>query len=433
VFSPQVISIFTLFGRGHMQWDQAVFLNRIIFPYSFFIGLAALAMAILNTLQVFGLPASTSIFFNLSVIAFSVGAVYRPVMRWAPEAYRSPAFALAIGILVGGILQFAVQVPALWRRGMRFHFGISLADPGIRQVGRLMIPGLFGIGIYQVNFFVDTVFATAAKMPGGSVTALYVADRVMELVLGSYAIAVATAILPMMARQAAAGNLELLKQTLAFSLRLVSFITIPAMVGMMVLREPIVAVLFQHGRFGLDSTALTARALLYYAAGLPAFAAVRLVVPAFYSQKDTRTPVLAAAGAMAMNIALNAIFLRYFFGKLYNGSPALASTLAAYFDCALLCLILRARHGRLGWRGVAVSAGKAAAGAAVMGVVCYEMLKFRGFGAGRFLPQAALLAGMIVCAMAVYLLAARLLGCEEIGEVWGVVFHRGAAGTAVVE
>jgi putative peptidoglycan lipid II flippase len=430
VFSPQVISIFTLFGKGQMRWDQAVFLNRIIFPYSFFIGLAALAMAILNTFQVFGLPASTSIFFNLSVIAFSIGAVYRPILKWAPEPYRNPSVALAVGILLGGALQLLVQVPALWRRGMRFHFGISLTDPGIRQVGKLMIPGLFGIGIYQVNFFVDTVFATASKMPGGSVTALYVADRVMELVLGSYAIAVSTAILPMMSRQAAAGHLPLLKQTLAFSLRLVSFITIPATVGLMVLREPIVTVLFQHGHFAASSTALTARALLYYALGLPAFAAVRLVVPAFYSQKDTRTPVLVAGGAMLLNIALNALFLRFFFPVLYNGSPALASSLAAYFDFVLLFVLLRARFGRLGGRGVAASLGKVALGSAVMGAVAYAMLKFSSFGLRHFLPQVALLVGMIVCATGVYLLAARLLRCEEVGEVYSVMFHTDSQGAA---
>ena len=425
VFSPQVIYLFTLFGKARMQWEQAVFLNRIIFTYVFFIGLAALFMAILNTFHVFGLPASTPIFFNLSVIAFSIGAVYRPVMKWAPEPYRNPATALALGILVGGILQFLVQVPELVRRGMRFRFDLSFHDPGVRRVGRLLLPGFFGIGVFQVNFFVDTIFATSAKMPGGSITSLYVADRVMELVLGSYAIAVSTAILPLMSRQAASQDFAAVKQTLTFALRMVSFITIPAALGLVVLREPIIQVLFQHGRFVAESTQLTARALLFYAMGLPGFASIKLIVPAFYAHHDTRTPVLAAAWATLLNIVLNILFLKLFFRTLLNGSPALATSLASYFDFAVLFAIFRKRFGRLGGRGVLASVTKVAIGSVAMGICSYAMLRFSGFAEYRsFLPQLVSLAGMIVASVAIYLSLAHLLRCEEVREVNSLVGRR---------
>ena len=417
-----LVYIFTLFSGARGQWDYAVYLTRIIFPYVLFIALAALAMAILNSLHVFGLPASTPILFNLAIIAFSTGALYRPIMRWAPEPYRSPAVAIAVGILVGGVLQLAVQVPALVRQGMHFDFGISFSDPGVRRVAKLMVPGFFGIGIYQVNFFVDTIFATAARMPRGSITSLYVADRVMELVLGSYAIAVSTVILPMMSRQAAARKYEEMKKTFTFSLRLVSFITIPAAVGLILLREPIIQVLFQHGQFAADSTSLTARALLFYALGLPAFAGVKLVVPLFYSSEDTRTPVMVGAWALGANIVLNTVFLIAFFRVFYNGSPALATSLAAYVNFFALLWIFRGRFGRLGFRAVTKSLARIGAAAVVMGAGCAAFLKFSGFDAQtHFVSRAAIVGGGIAGAAGLYLALAWLFRCEELGELRSVL------------
>ena len=170
----------------------------------------------------------------------------------------------------------------------------------------------------------------------------------MELVLGGYAIAVATAILPMMSHQAAAKDFEALKKTLTFAVRMVAFITVPAALGLMILREPIIRVLFQHGQFVAESTRLTARALLYYAMGLPALATVKLIVPAFYSHEDTKTPVIVAAISMVMNVVLNIVFLQFFFKRVQNGGPALATALACYFDFFALFLIFRLRYGVMG-------------------------------------------------------------------------------------
>jgi putative peptidoglycan lipid II flippase len=267
VFSRQVIAALTIMGGSATNWDLAVYLNRIILPYIFIVSLGALAAAILNSLHVFGLPAASPILFNLSMIVFSLGVVYRPIMRWAPVQYRSPAVALAVGVLVGGSVQLAVLLRAVYVRGMRFRPQVSFSDPGVRTVGRLMIPGFLGIGVYQINFFMNTVFATSRRLPAGSVTSLYVADRVMELTLGCFAIAVSTAILPMLSRQAVAGKIADMRKTFEFALRMVLFVTIPAAAGLILLREPIVQVLFQHGKFSAQSTALTSRALLYYSTG----------------------------------------------------------------------------------------------------------------------------------------------------------------------
>ena len=420
VFSPVVVHVFTAGSPNQAQWAQAVQLNRIIFPYVFFIGLAALAMAILNCFHIFGLPASTPILLNICVIGFSIGAVWR--------YFENPAISLAVGVLVGGTLQFLVQVPLLVRQGMRFHFGISFSHPGIRSVGRLMLPAFFGIGIAQINFFVDTFFTTVPKMPAGSLTALYVSDRVMELVLGGYAIAVATAILPMMSHQAAARDYEKLKKTLAFSLRIVSFITIPAALGLMIMREPIIRVLFQHGHFLAESTKLTARALLYYSAGLPAFAAVKLIVPAFYSTQDTKTPVQVAAFTLVLNIALNTLFLLVFFRKFQNGGPPLATALAGYFNFLILFIIFRWRYGRMGSVEVLVSILKISAASALMGLACWFGVRHTQFTMhARFLSQLGVFTGLILGATLLYLGLAWLFRCPEIEEVYGIAVHRGRA------
>ncbi|MHB8525563.1 MAG: murein biosynthesis integral membrane protein MurJ [Candidatus Acidiferrales bacterium] len=422
LLSKWIIRAFTMFGHGQGHWDFAVYLNRMIFPYLFFVALAAVAMAILNSYHEFAVPAATPILFNLSVILFSIGAVYKPIMKWAPEPYRNPAVALAAGILVGGVLQFLVQVPSLVRRGMRFDFGISLSDPGVRQVGKLLVPGFVGIGIYQINFFVDTIFATASRMPQGSVTSLYVAERVMELVLGSYAIAISTVILPMMSRLAAARKHDEMKSTFTFSLRLVSFITIPAAVGLVLLRTPIIQVLFEHGKFVAESTSLAARALLYYALGLPAFAAVKMVVPLFYSTQDTKTPVVVAGYALAINVALNVVFLIFFFRVFYNGSPALATSGAAYFNFFVLLWIFRKRFGRLGFGGVLKSLGRIAGAAAVMGLGCAAFLRYVNFDPHtHLLPRIGVLAGAILGSVGLYVALAWLLRCEELWELRSVL------------
>jgi putative peptidoglycan lipid II flippase len=416
VFSPLAIRFLSMFGRNQVQL-QAVYLNRLMFPYIMFIGMAAMAMAILNCFHIFGLPAATPILLNVSFIFFSTAIVWKH--------FDSPAAALAVGVLVGGIFQFFLQVPQLVRKGMDFKFAVSFSDPGVRRVARLMVPGFLGVGIAQINLLVDTIFANNRRMPEGSLVSLYVADRVTELVLGGYAIAVAMAILPMMSHQASAGDYDGLKKTFGFAMRIVSFITIPAAVGLVILREPIVQVLFQHGLFVAQSTRLTARALLYYAMGLPAFATVKLIVPAFYSTQDTRTPVLVASFSMVVNILLNLIFLFYFFPRVQNGGPALASVLASYFNVGILFVIFRLRFGRLGTWEILGSIGKIAVCSAIMGTLCATALWYSQFRLIQsFLPRLTVFVALIGGATLAYLGLAWLFRCDEIQEVYGIAFRR---------
>jgi putative peptidoglycan lipid II flippase len=428
VLSRQLVCLFTLLGGHSVRWDLAVTLNRIIFPSVLFLVLAALAGAILNCFHIFGLPAATPIFFNLTLIVASLGFVYTPLLARLPERLRTPAVPFAMAILLGSALQLVLQIPALWRQGMRFTPDLSIADPGVRKVGALMGPSFFGMGVYQVNLFVDTLFATSARMPAGSVMSLYVGDRVMQLVLGSYAIAMSTALLPAMSRQVAAGQYGEMKRTFAFSLRVVSFIAVPAAVGLILLRRPIIQVLFQHGQFVAESTALTARALMYYSLGLPAFAAIKLITPMYYSAQDTVTPARVGAWALAMNVALNAFFLLVLVRVLANGGPALASSISAYFNFVLLFLIFRRRYGRLGGRAIARAVARIGVCAGVMAAACVAGTKLALtpalFGAERhFLSQVAMLVLVVAASVTVYLGLARILRCEELGELF-LLFQR---------
>jgi putative peptidoglycan lipid II flippase len=418
VFSPAVVH---LFAGKNIAGAQAVDLNRIIFPYLFFVSLAALAMGILNCFHIFGLPAATPVFLNLATILFTFAVVR--------NYFKDAATSIAVGVLVGGVLQFLIQVPVLVQKGMKFNFGISFSHPAIQDVARLMLPRLFGIGIGQINLLVDTRFATASMMPKGSLAALYLADRVMELVLGGYAIAVATAILPMMSHQAATKDYESLKKTLSFSVRIVAFITIPAALGLMILREPIIRVLFQHGQFDPESTRLTARALLYYAVGLPALASVKLIVPAFYSTRDTKTPVIIASISLVLNVVLNIVFLEFFFKRVQNGGPALATGLATFFDFFALFIIFRLRYGPLGTMEILRSFSKVFLCAGIMGVACWFGNYYTAFAIhSRFLVQLAIFVGLIGGATAIFLGLAWLFRCHEIEEVYGIATRRTVGG-----
>ncbi len=421
IFSPVVIQSFSSAQDRSSSWEEAIALNRIIFPYLFFAGLAALGMGILNSFHNFALPASTTVLQNLAIIIFSIALVW--------HYFERPAVSLAVGVLVGGALQFLILVPQLVRRGMRFDFGISFSHPGIKSFARLMFPRFFGMGVAQINFFVDTFFATAPRMPRGSLAALYVSDRVMELVLGGYAIAVATAILPMMSHQAAANDYEGLKRTLTFAVRIVAYITIPAALGLMILREPIIRMLFQHGQFVAESTRLTARPLLYYAAGLPALACVKLIVPAFYSAKDTKTPVIVALISFALNIALNILFLSHvFFRRFQNGGPALATVLASLFDFFTLFFIFRLRYGTLGSLKILRSIGKITLCAALMSVGCMIGNHYANYTVqSAFFTQLLVFIALIGGATLLYIGLTWVFRCPEIEEVYGIATRRETA------
>ena len=406
IFSPYIVHLFASreFAADTAKLNTTILLNRIMFPYIAFVGLSALSMGVLNSFNRFAASAFAPVMLNISIVALSLFSGY----------FVNPAMALAAGVVIGGVLQVVIQVPSLVRNGWRFRWLWNLTHPGVRHVAALLGPRVFGIGIVQVDVLVGMRFATA--MVEGSVAAINTADRVMELVLGGYAIALSTAILPLLARQSREGRIGEMKNTISFALRLVLFITLPATVGLILLRTPIIEVLFQHGRFDSVSTALTAWPLLFFALGLSAFSMMKIIVQAFYALHDTWTPVLIAVCSLLLNIGLNFVFFR----PLQNGGPALATSLTAYFDTIMLFAIFRKRHGRLGLSEVVRSCLKFVAASAVMGIVVYAIIHYPGVYGGAKVHRTIALGATIGVAAGAYFLTARLLRVQELRELGGI-------------
>jgi putative peptidoglycan lipid II flippase len=353
LLSPWIVRLIAP-GFDAEKISLTVTLTRWMFPYFFCIGLVALCMGILNVLGHFAAPALAPVILNLSIIG--------SVLFVAPTM-TTPVVGLAFGVLIGGILQLALQLPILVHNGFRFWETAKLMHPALKKVGTLMLPIILGGAVYQINIVVGTLLASLLNE--GSVTYLYFADRLVQFPLGIFAIAASTAILPTLSRQAAAQDFGELKNTFAHALRLVFFISIPAMVGLIVLREPIVALLFQRGEFDAAATQLTIQAVLYYSLGLWAFSAVRIVAATFFALQDARTPVCTAIISIIANIFLGIILMK----PLAHGGLALATSLASMLNLFLLMRALSARLGSLDWKNIGQSAGKAFISSVVMGMV----------------------------------------------------------------
>ena len=314
------------------KYQLTVDLTRVTFPYIFFISLVALAGGILNSFHRFALPAATPILLNVSMI---IGAVYiAPLME-------RPAFGLALGVLIGGMAQLAIQLPALLRIGMPFNFVWNFRHPAIRRILLLMGPSVLGVSVAQVNLLFDIFLASWLKE--GSISYLYYADRLVEFPLGLIGIAMGTAILPALSLKAAKGDISGLHRELDFGLRLIVIINIPATVGLLVMREPILGLLFERGAFDASTTQLTAQALLAYGFGLTAFSAIKVLAPAFYAMKDTKTPVRIAIICMISNMVLNVILMI----PLQHAGLALATTISGFLNATLL---LRGLQKKVGFR-----------------------------------------------------------------------------------
>jgi len=343
-------------GFGAEKLLLTVALTRLMFPYIIFIGMVALCMGILNVLGNFATPALAPALLNIAIIG--------SVLFIAPSL-PTPVIGLALGVLIGGALQLALQLPALVRKGFRFWEKAQLMHPGLKRVGLLIPPVILGGAVYQINIVVGTLLGSL--LPEGSVTYLYFADRLVQFPLGIFAIAAATAVLPSLSRQAAARQIYELRNTFALALRLVFFISIPAMVGLIVLREPIVALLFKRGEFDAAATQLTAQALLYYGLGLWAFSAVKIVTATFFALQDTRTPVIIAVISIAANIVLGVVLMKPF----GHGGLALATSLASIVNLVLLVRALRNKLGSLGWRSIALSACRTLLSSVAMGLAVW--------------------------------------------------------------
>ena len=338
-------------------------LARFTLPYIFFISLVALSMGILNSFKHFLIPSLSPTLLNLCWL----GSLFFLCPLFG-ENLEKKIFGLAIGILFAGVMQLGIQIPALVRKGFRPHLGLDIHHPGVRKIGVLMLPGIFGLAITQANITVDKILGYL--LGDGAVSSLWYGNRLMQFPLALFGIAMGVAILPTMSTLAAQEKIDKLKETLTFALKLVFFITIPASAGLIFLRIPIMKLLFERGAFDSFSTQRAASCLFFYATGLFAYAGIKVLTPVFYSFKDTVTPMKIGAIAMLSNIALNLLLM----WKLREGGLALATALSAALNLILLFRILRRRIGRIGGRRIADTFLKTILASCVM-VVVLSLLK----------------------------------------------------------
>ncbi len=336
--APLVLAVFAPGWAidGRPEFGLASDMLRITFPYILLISMTALAGGILNTFDRFLVPALTPALLNISLILAAVLLSVRMDV---------PVKALAWGVLVAGIAQMLVQIPALVRLGLLPRPRWGWRHPGVRKILRLMIPTLIGSSVAQINLLLDIVIATF--LVSGSVSWLYYSDRLLEFPLGVFGVALSTVILPNLSRKFARNNPRAFSHTLDWSLRLAMIITLPAALGLAVLAKPILITLFQYQAFLVSDVEMSAMSLAAYAAGLPAFIAVKVLAPGFYARQDTITPVKIAITAMVSNMVLNFIFVGTFLALGFKGPHtglALASSAAAYINAGLLYRMLR-KHG----------------------------------------------------------------------------------------
>jgi len=335
IASPLIVSsLAPEFASNPEKFEVTVTMTRIMFPFLLMVSWAAISMGILNSLGEFFIPAVAPAFLNLAMIL--AGWLICPLAA----DFDMPAITgMAIGAMLGGIIQFVVQLPALWRYGYRFRWQLNFNDPGISRIVRLIIPGTVGLAATQINIAISTILATSQG--DGAVSWLSYAFRIMQLPLGLFGVAVAQATLPVISRQAAENDKESMAKTIAGSIRLSSFINLFACFIIIALAEPIIRIIFQHGRFTADDTVATALALQAYAVGLLFFSLVKILGPAFYTLDETKVPVMASISAVVVNIVLNLSLVQ----SLGYWGLALSTSVGAMFNAGILYYKLEQRLG----------------------------------------------------------------------------------------
>lgn len=414
-----VLLLFVLLGEILMPWlmrviapgfeaepskfDLVVTLTRITFPYLLFISLTALQGGLLNTLDRFAAPAATPVLLNLFLIA---GLLLMAQLHWQSGEVLAWALSLA------GIAQFLWLLASCARAGVPLRLRVPRLTPAVRQTLKIMGPGVVGAGVTQFNLLIST--ALASLLPGGSVSYLYYADRLNQLPLGVVGIAVATAILPPLSRQVRTGDEAGAAATQNRAIELALLLTLPAAAALVILAQPILAVLFQRGAFGPAETEATAAALAAYAAGLPAFVLVKVLAPGFFARHDTATPVKVAAAAVAANLLLTIGLMQF----LAHVGVAIALSVAGWMQ-ALVLLTLLARHGhfRLDARARANIPRIALASLAMAAAVLALRLALAPALAGPLLLRLVALSGLVLAGVVLFGVLALALGVTDWREL----------------
>ena len=399
-FTPIIVSVIAPgFLNNPEKFSLTILLTRIMFPFLLFISFAALVMGSLNTRRVFFIPALAPAMLNIAIIISIIIFVSR---------IEQPIIAVAIGVACGGLLQFAFQLPSFFKTGYDLKTEFNFRHQGLKKMSILILPATMGMAVAQINIFISTILGT--YLPEGSITYLYYSMRLIQFPIGIFGVAMGMAVLPTLSEHAVKGEFSKLSDDFSFSMRLLFFITIPAMAGLIFLREPIVNILFQRGKFDYAATLGTAQALLFYSVGIWAVVGVRVMTVSFYSMQDTKTPVKIAAFALTMNVILSVILMN----PLKHSGLALANSLASSLNFALLFFFLRRKLHRVDTSKILHSFAKTVLASSVMGILGGMLLQGEIWHIdGNTLNKTLYLSGTIVLCIGIYFILSLILKNEE--------------------
>jgi putative peptidoglycan lipid II flippase len=419
-FAPALV---TFIAPGFLGFPEkfglTVLLTRIMFPFLLFISLAALVMGALNTKKVFFIPAMAPAMFNITLIVSIV---------FFESVAEKPVIVAAVGILVGGFVQFVCQLPSFFRNGYNIGFDTSFRHPGLKRMSILLIPATMALAVNQINIVVSNILAS--YLPTGSITYLYYAMRLIQFPVGVFGVAMGMAVLPTLSEHAVRGDIQSLREDFSFALRLLFFITVPSMAALIALREPIVNLLFQRGNFDYAATQGTANALLFYSLGIWSIVGVRVITASFYAMQNTKTPVKIATVGMLSNILFSIVLM----GPMKHSGLALANALASWLNFSLLFYFLRRRLKRIDARRIIKSFSKILLASLIMGFTGWILLHGELWRQrGNAIEKTVYFSGTALLCVAIYIAASLLLRNEEIGHVYEMLKNRIAKKGVIAE
>ena len=418
IFTPQLVRILVP-GFEAEASTMVINLTRLMFLQVLFMSLSGISMGILNSFKQFTLPALGGVIYNLGII---LGGL----LLAAPIERIWPGYGIAgysVGVVLGAALNFFIQVPGLAKLGMRYTASFDLRNPGVKRLLWLMVPILVGLSISQVNLLVNQ--SLASHLAGGAVAALRTSQRIIYMPIGVFAISIAMAYYPTLTTFVANGKMDDFKQSAAFGIRSVIYICLPAAVGLIVLREPIIRFMFEFsgGKFTAAATQATGYALLFYSIGIFAYGALHVITRAFYSLQDTYTPVLAGIFSIVVNIVLS----YYLVDKMAQGGLALAYSLAGIYNLLVLILLMQKKVGHWGGKQMLSSFLQTLVASAVMGCVAYMVAAVSAhfFGVGTKTVQLVQLLSSVGAAVGIYfILTDKILAMPEAKQVLGILSRR---------
>jgi len=413
--SPWLVGVLT---KGWVQnapdkYHLAVLLTQIMFPFLLLVSLAAQAMGILNACNQFAVPAFSSTWFNGSSVVFGLTLGFLV----GPRLGFEPIVGMSIGVLIGGAMQLLCQAPSLLKQGFRFRPAFDFDHPGLRHILKLMGPAIIGNASVQVNVLVNTMFAASISDPvrglDGPVGWLNYAFRFMQLPLGLFGVAIATATLPAIGRSASSGDVDEFRETLARSLGLVFLLTVPSAMGLILMGPSIVGAVYERHKFEVYDTQQTAMALSCYALGLVGYSAIKVLSPAFYALKDSRTPMVVSLASIAINAGVAFGLVRV--ANLGHAGLALATSSVAMFSFLVLFWLMKRRIGGIHGRRLRAVIVKVAAGSFLMALTVFVVHWAIGLAiTSRTMQYFADLVLTIPAAIATVWLSCRWMKVEEL-------------------